>query len=153
MLNFILLEKVIAFAINYIFTKVMNRGFSGKFQYTIDIYILHPQKVEIRRVGQNTWVGRRSTPPRSAFPARQLRSASAFSRRMAASRCGHPHSFCVATLSHALRQASSHRQRGAYTIKKAFRYPCPQPGCHLLNSPWAGHMTSSINYSCPGRVW
>ncbi len=64
-------------------------------------------------VGQNTWVVRRSTPPRSAFPARQLRSASASSRRMAASRCGHPDSFCVATLSHALRQASSHRQRGA----------------------------------------
>ncbi len=40
-----------------------------------------------------------------------------------------------------------------YTIKKAFRYSRSQPGCHLPNSPWAGIMTSYINYSCPGRVW
>jgi hypothetical protein len=25
-----------------------------------------------------------------------------------------------------------------YTVKKAFRYSRPQPGCHLPNSPWAG---------------
>jgi hypothetical protein len=35
-----------------------------------------------------------------------------------------------------------------YTVKKAFRYSRPQPGCHLPNSPWAGIMTSyCINYS------
>jgi hypothetical protein len=32
--------------------------------------------------------------------------------------------------------------------KKAFRYSRPQPGCHLPNSPWAGIMTSYVNYSC-----
>ena len=30
--------------------------------------------------------------------------------------------------------------------KKTFRYSRPQPGCHLSNSPWAGIMTSYINY-------
>jgi hypothetical protein len=35
--------------------------------------------------------------------------------------------------------------------KKAFRYSRPQPGSHLPNSPWAGIMTSYINYSCPGE--
>ncbi len=40
-----------------------------------------------------------------------------------------------------------------YTVKKAFRYSCPQPGCHLPDSPWAGIETSYVNYSCPGRVW
>ena len=40
-----------------------------------------------------------------------------------------------------------------YTVKKTFRYSRPQPGCHLPTSPWAGIMTSSINYSCPGRDW
>jgi hypothetical protein len=25
-----------------------------------------------------------------------------------------------------------------HTVKKAFRYFRPQPGCHLPNSPWAG---------------
>jgi hypothetical protein len=30
--------------------------------------------------------------------------------------------------------------------KKSFRYSFPQPGCHLPNSPWAGIMTSFINY-------
>ncbi len=39
----------------------------------------------------------------------------------------------------------------SYTIKKAFRDSRPQPGSHLPNSPWAGIMTSYINYSCPGR--
>ncbi len=29
-----------------------------------------------------------------------------------------------------------------YTVKKAFQYSRPQPGCHLSNSPWAGIMTS-----------
>ncbi len=33
-------------------------------------------------------------------------------------------------------------QYQAYTLKKAFRYSRPQPGCHLPNSPWAGMMTS-----------
>jgi hypothetical protein len=41
----------------------------------------------------------------------------------------------------------------SYTVKKAFRYSCPQPGCHLPNYPWAGIMTSYINYSRLGRVW
>ncbi len=36
--------------------------------------------------------------------------------------------------------------------KKAFRNSRPQPGCHLTNSPWAGIMTSYINYSRLGRV-
>jgi hypothetical protein len=40
-----------------------------------------------------------------------------------------------------------------YTVKKPFRYCRAQPGCHLPNSPFAGIMTSYINYSCPGRVW
>ncbi len=34
-----------------------------------------------------------------------------------------------------------------YTVKKAFRYSRPQLGCHLPYSPWAGIMTSYINYS------
>ncbi len=41
----------------------------------------------------------------------------------------------------------------ACTVKKAFRYSRPQPGCHLPKSPWAAIMTSYINYSYPGRVW
>ncbi len=32
--------------------------------------------------------------------------------------------------------------RLSYTVKKAFRYSRPHPGCHLPNSPWAGIMTS-----------
>ncbi len=40
-----------------------------------------------------------------------------------------------------------------YTVKKAFRYSRPRPGCHLPNSPWAGIMTSCINYSRLGRVY
>jgi hypothetical protein len=28
--------------------------------------------------------------------------------------------------------------RRYYTLKKAFRYSCPQPGGHIPNSPWAG---------------
>jgi hypothetical protein len=35
--------------------------------------------------------------------------------------------------------------------KKAFRFSRPQPGCHLPNSPWAGIMTSYINYSRKGE--
>jgi hypothetical protein len=41
----------------------------------------------------------------------------------------------------------------SYTVKKAFRYSRPQPGCHLPNYPWAGVVTSYINYSRLGRVW
>ncbi len=37
--------------------------------------------------------------------------------------------------------------------KKAFQNCRSQPGCHLLDSPWAGIMTSYINNSCTGRVW
>ncbi len=37
--------------------------------------------------------------------------------------------------------------------KKAFWYSSPQPECHLPNCPWAGIMTSYINYSRLGRVW
>jgi hypothetical protein len=29
-----------------------------------------------------------------------------------------------------------------FTVKKAFQYSRPQPGCHLPNSPWAGIMMS-----------
>jgi hypothetical protein len=25
-----------------------------------------------------------------------------------------------------------------YTVKKAFRYSCPQPGCHVTKLSWAG---------------
>ncbi len=39
-----------------------------------------------------------------------------------------------------------------YTVKKGLPFSRPQPGCHWLNSPWAGIMTSYINYSRPGRV-
>jgi hypothetical protein len=37
--------------------------------------------------------------------------------------------------------------------KKPFGYSRPQPGCHLPNSPWAGIITSNINYYRLGRVW
>jgi hypothetical protein len=40
-----------------------------------------------------------------------------------------------------------------YTVKKRFAsFPSPA-GMSLPNSPWAGIMTSLLNYSCPGRVW
>ncbi len=35
------------------------------------------------------------------------------------------------------------------SVKKAFRYFRHQPGCHLPNSPWAGIMTSYIQYIIP----
>jgi hypothetical protein len=43
--------------------------------------------------------------------------------------------------------------KGTVHRKKAFRYSRPQPGCHLPKSPWAGKMTSYINYSRLARVW
>ncbi len=50
-------------------------------------------------------------------------------------------------------RGAGYRGGGLYTVKKGFRYSRPQPGCHLPNSPWAGIMTSHINYSCPEGVW
>jgi len=35
-----------------------------------------------------------------------------------------------------------------YTLKKGLRYSCPQPGCHLPNSPWAGII---CRFPVPGR--
>ncbi len=43
-----------------------------------------------------------------------------------------------------------------YTVKKAFQYFSPQPGCHLpisISPCWAGIETSYISYSRLGRVW
>ncbi len=40
---------------------------------------------------------------------------------------------------------------GSYTVKKAFRYSRPQPGCHLPNSPYAGIMTSYIIIPAQGE--
>jgi len=39
----------------------------------------------------------------------------------------------------------------ADTVKKAFRYSRPQPGCQLPNSPWAGIMPTYIIYSLQGE--
>ncbi len=35
-----------------------------------------------------------------------------------------------------------------YTIKKVFRYSCPQPGCHLPNSPRAGTIELFLPRGC-----
>jgi hypothetical protein len=41
-----------------------------------------------------------------------------------------------------------------YTVKKAFRYSRPLPGCHLPNSPWAGGNNDVIYKSSRlGRAW
>ncbi len=38
------------------------------------------------------------------------------------------------------------------TVKKAFRYSHPQTGCHLPNSPQAGKISISRNFSRLGRL-
>jgi hypothetical protein len=30
------------------------------------------------------------------------------------------------------------RENWVYTVRKGYRFSCPQPGCHLPNSPWPG---------------
>jgi hypothetical protein len=46
-----------------------------------------------------------------------------------------------------LKEVSGPMQHLMYTVKKAFRFSRPQPGCHLPISPWAGIM----NYSRKGE--
>ncbi len=41
----------------------------------------------------------------------------------------------------------------SYTVKKAFRYSRPQPGCQKPNSPWTGIIYKWRHNSRPGRVW
>jgi hypothetical protein len=63
-------------------------------------------------------------------------------------------SLWASTCTHCTRPGIQHiLTTASYTVKKAFRYSRPQPGCHVPNSPWVGIMTSYINYSCLGRVW
>jgi hypothetical protein len=50
------------------------------------------------------------------------------------------------------RPLSSLAQGTLHRKKRFTSFPSPA-GMSLPNSPWAGIMTSYLNYSCPGRVW